>query len=136
MVLIYAGVVVVVVFAVLGLSLHDTNLIYDNIMQICCITSRSKKIFYFQKKNFANDASAPSFMANFITGFTDGSLKRGIKQFSTKRSCTNNQLSLVIFGTNLTSTVSTVKFTKQVSNMIKLPYYQKSIIIGLLLSDG
>ena len=44
--------------------------------------------------------------------------------------------SIVVFGTNLTSTVGTGRFTKQVRNMIELPPYQKSVIIGLLLSDG
>lgn len=45
-------------------------------------------------------------------------------------------LSLVVWGTNLTSQVGTGRFIKQVSNMIALPSYQKSVIIGLLLSDG
>jgi hypothetical protein len=71
----------------------------------------------------------------FVTGFTD---KKGIKQFSTKRSTTNNNnnLSLVVWGTNLTSLVGMGRMTKQERNMIKLAPYQKSIIIGLLLSDG
>jgi len=51
-------------------------------------------------------------------------------------SCTNNHLSLVIWGTNLTSTVGRGRFTKQENNMIKLAPKPKSIIIGLLLSDG
>ena len=49
---------------------------------------------------------------------------------------TQNSDSLVVWGTNLTSQVGKGKFTKQVSGMIKLPPYQKSIVIGLLLSDG
>ena len=44
--------------------------------------------------------------------------------------------SLVIWGQNLQSTLGTGKFTKEVSGMIKLPPYQKSVIIGLLLSDA
>jgi hypothetical protein len=55
----------------------------------------------------------------WFVGFTDGSPK-----------------ALVIWGTNLTSLVGCGRLTKQVSEMIKLPNYQKSIIIGLLLSDG
>jgi hypothetical protein len=74
----------------------------------------------------------------FVTGFTDASsIKKSIRQFSTKSSNTNNtNLSLVVLGTNLTSTVGTGRFTKQVSNMIKLAPFQKSVLIGLLLSDG
>jgi hypothetical protein len=33
-------------------------------------------------------------------------------------------------------TVGAGRFTKQVSDMIKLPLYQYSVIVGLLLSDG
>lgn len=61
---------------------------------------------------------------------------KSIKQFSTRRSYPNNNLSLVVWGTNLTCQVGTGKFTKQVSNMIKLPPYLLSVIIGLILSDG
>jgi hypothetical protein len=41
-----------------------------------------------------------------------------------------------VWGINLTSQVGTGRFRKQVSNMIALPSYPKSVIIGLLLSDG
>lgn len=51
-------------------------------------------------------------------------------------SSSNKNLSLVVWGTNLTSQVGTGRFIKQVSDMIALPSYQKSVIIGLLLSDG
>ena len=74
---------------------------------------------------------------NYITGFVDGFYKKEIKLFSTnQQSCTNNHLSLVVWGTNLSSLVGKRRITKQESNMIKLPPYNKSIIIGLLLSDG
>lgn len=90
----------------------------------------------------------------FITGLSDGFFKgaldgkkiyfifnrgapSGIQQFSTNlRNCTNNHLSLVIWGTNLPSLVGRGRLTKQESNMIKFPPYQMSVIIGLLLSDG
>lgn len=39
-------------------------------------------------------------------------------------------------GTNLTSQVGSGKFTKQISDIIQIPHYQKSVIVGLLLSDG
>jgi len=73
----------------------------------------------------------------FVTGFTDKNQK-GIRQFNTKKSSTNNNLSnsVVVWGINLTSQVGRGRITKQESNMIKLAPYQKSIIIGLLLSDG
>jgi len=74
----------------------------------------------------------------WFSGFSDASLiKKLIRQFSTKSLNTNNtNLSLVIWGTNLTSTVGTGRFKKQVLNMIILAPYQYNVIIGLLLSDG
>lgn len=82
----------------------------------------------------------------FITGFTDGSYKNQVikRLISTKRSCTKNHqrlaaqqsTSLVVWGTNLSSSVWRGRITKQESHMIKLPPYQMSVIIGLLLSDG
>lgn len=69
----------------------------------------------------------------WFSGFTDASSRR---KYSTKKPSTNNELSLVVWGTNLRSQVGTGKFTKLVSSIINLPNYNKSIIIGLLLSDG
>ena len=66
----------------------------------------------------------------FVTGFVDK------KSFSSKQNSINNNLSLVVWGTNLRSSVASGRITKQESNMIKLPFYPKSIIMGLLLSDG
>lgn len=43
---------------------------------------------------------------------------------------------MVVWGTNLTSTVGMGRFTKVVRNMIQLPFYQKSAMVGLILSDG
>lgn len=43
---------------------------------------------------------------------------------------------MVVWGTNLTSAVGMGRFTKVVRNMIQLPSYQKSAIVGLILSDG
>jgi hypothetical protein len=45
-------------------------------------------------------------------------------------------LSLVIWGSNLTSSIGLGCFTKQVSNMVQLPPFQYSVIIGFILSDG
>jgi hypothetical protein len=73
---------------------------------------------------------------HWFSGFTDAfhPSPRSIRGFSTKRD--KNNLSLVVWGSNLTSSVGVGRLTKQSSLMIKLPPYQRSIIIGLLLSDG
>lgn len=42
----------------------------------------------------------------------------------------------MVWGTNLESTVGSGRFTKLVSNVIKIAPYQYSVIVGLLLSDG
>jgi hypothetical protein len=70
---------------------------------------------------------------SWFSGFTDATSRR---KYSTNKSSTNNELSLVVWGTNLRSQVGTGKYTKLVSSIIKLPDYNKSIVIGLLLSDG
>jgi hypothetical protein len=43
---------------------------------------------------------------------------------------------LVVWGSNLSSTVGTGRVTKVVKNMIVLPPYYKSVVVGILLSDG
>lgn len=72
------------------------------------------------------------YFLNWFVGFTDASNRR---KYSTSKVINNNELSLVVWGQNLTSQVGQGKFTKLISSMIKLPNYYKSIIIGLL-SDG
>ncbi len=56
---------------------------------------------------------------SWVTGFSDGSEKKA----------------LVVFGTNLQSTVGE-KFTRKELAMVKLAPHQKSVIVGLILSDG
>ena len=62
---------------------------------------------------------------------------------NTKNSVINTTLlesltckSLVIWGNNLSSGVGLGRYSKQVSEMIKIPPFQYSIMVGLLLSDG
>jgi hypothetical protein len=43
--------------------------------------------------------------------------------------------SIVVFGSNLTSTVG-IKFTRAQLAMVKLTPYTRYVIIGLILSDG
>lgn len=48
----------------------------------------------------------------------------------------HRNLAIVVWGINLTSSIGKSRFTKQISNMIQFPTDKKSVIIGLLLSDG
>lgn len=57
-----------------------------------------------------------------------------VKHYSTNVKPNNTEI--VVWGSNLSSTVGTGRFTKIVKNMIQLPPYQKSVVIGVLLSDG
>ena len=68
--------------------------------------------------------STPSLVLNKLV-----KEKKALQQMS-------QSTSLVVWGQNLTSTVGTGRFTKQVSEMIKLPPHQYSVIVGLILSDG
>ena len=58
------------------------------------------------------------------------------KYYSTLNSINNNNLNLVVWGTNLSSQAGNGKFTKLVTSLIKLTNYYNSVVIGLLLSDG
>jgi len=57
------------------------------------------------------------------------------RSFSNKSTYKQN-LSLTVWGENLPSTVGSGRFTQKERNMIKLPPFQYSVIVGLLLSDG
>lgn len=48
----------------------------------------------------------------------------------------NSNTQIVLWGQNLTSNVGYPQFTKIISNVLELPLFIKSIIYGLLLSDG
>jgi len=86
-------------------------------------------------KDIKNSSSEHSSFLKWFSGFTDAitSYQVRFKKYSTKR-VVNNNLCLVVWGINLTSTIGTGRFTKQVSGMIKLAPYQMSVIIGLLLA--
>lgn len=47
-----------------------------------------------------------------------------------------NKQQIVIWGTNISSTIGWGKFTKIQREMIKFPSFQYSVIIGIILSDG
>lgn len=51
-------------------------------------------------------------------------------------SSNNSNMQIVLWGTNLTSNVGYPRFNKVINNMVELPFFIKSIIYGLLLSDG
>ena len=59
-----------------------------------------------------------------------------VRRYSTHRVVKPNNTDLVVWGSNLSSTVGTGRLTKVVKNMIVLPPYQKSVLVGILLSDG
>ena len=61
---------------------------------------------------------------------------KNVKHYSTYSKPNNREI--VVWGSNLSSTVGMGRFTKIVKDMIKLPFYQKkkSVVVGVLLSDG
>jgi hypothetical protein len=87
-------------------------------------TSLNSRIFV---RYLVHISTAPVVCSWFVTGFADASKK------ITSPPPTGG--GIVVFGTNLTSTVG-VKFTRKQLAMVQLGPYQYSVIIGLLLSDG
>jgi len=62
---------------------------------------------------------------------------KGIWRLSTKQRVIKSECrALTVWGTNLTSQVGYGRLTKHERDIIKLPPYQLSVIIGLVLSDG
>jgi LAGLIDADG DNA endonuclease family/Cytochrome c oxidase subunit III len=59
-----------------------------------------------------------------------------LKKTSIKHKSESKTTDLVVWVKNLWSGISTRKLTSQELKMFKLPLYQKSVIVGLLLSDG
>ena len=89
-------------------------------------------------RNYSQLQSKLNLNPDYITGFTNAFLLvryyKGIQQFHTQN-LNSHSLSLVVWGTNLTSTAGS-KYTRTQLAMVCLPPYQYSVIIGLLLSDG
>ena len=56
--------------------------------------------------------------------------------YNTSRPKALPETRLVVWGQNPTSSVGLGRFTKQISNMIRIPAYLQSVITGLMLSDG
>lgn len=91
--------------------------------------SRSRPPFFLilKKKGVVRNYSSSREPTNslnpyFVTGFSDAFPKKANK-------------ALVVWGTNLISTVG-VRFTTKQLGMVQLAPYQFSVIVGLILSDG
>lgn len=48
----------------------------------------------------------------------------------------SGSLDLVVFGSNLSSTVGVKQISKQERDIVKLPNYELTVMVGLLLSEG
>ena len=138
-----------------NLRMHSTSSLFVFIHNINrkFYNTHSRKSLESLTQVGSNSCISLPLHPDWITGFSDGEFhypklvdlyslrskfnpcRVGIRQVSSKRSCSNS-LSLVVWGTNLTSLVGFGRLTKQESNIIELPPYQFSVIIGLLLSDG
>jgi len=92
------------------------------------------------KKNFSTEFKQKNSLNNefkeWLCGLIDGVTKhRAFSSSSYKRKDSHN-VSLVVWGKILPSQVGQGKISKQESNMIKLPSYQYSVVVGILLSDA
>lgn len=66
--------------------------------------------------------------------------QRGINAMNKKHYSTSavkqKNTEIVVWGSNLSSTAGTGRLTNTVKNMIALPPYERSVVVGILLSDG
>jgi len=78
-----------------------------------------------------------SVLQNKIAPIQKLSLLRKDKLFSNISNVKGNEIKdIVIWGSNLNSTIGYGRFTKLLKSMIKLPSYQEDVLIGIMLSDG
>jgi len=81
---------------------------------------RKHKLPLHMKRFYTTGLVEPKVSPHWVTGFCDAS---------------THNLSLVVFGTNLQSTVGK-KYTNKQLAMVRLTPFTRSVIIGLILSDG
>lgn len=132
------------------------NQVVDNILNHSSFADLKESIVF--KVNSTND-----FNNHWIAGFSDAAhntatrsigspfnysyrrirylykSNRSYSTYSKNRNSTSQisqEKSLVVWGQNLTSSVGKGRFTKAVSEMIQLTPYNKSVVVGLVLSDG
>lgn len=82
---------------------------------------------YFSR--FITSLVGKNFNHWWVTGFSSHRNQSSLHKSSECKA-------LVVWGTIIGSTAGYGRLTKQISEMIKLPPYQYSVIVGLILSDG
>jgi len=92
----------------------------------CCIQN-------FSTRSLSNTDHPSALNTYFITGFSDALIPSRRNKSSLQKS--SECKSLVVWGTNLQSTVGE-KFTRKELTMVILTPYTRGVIVGLLLSDG
>jgi hypothetical protein len=92
-----------------------------------------------------SDASSATFQIQLITKTNQNEsfvlASQGLEKPEVNKTIIPNYKTLpenriVVWGQVLYSSVGLGRFTKEVSNMIRIPAYQQSVITGLMLSDG
>jgi LAGLIDADG DNA endonuclease family/NADH dehydrogenase len=119
-----------------SIQLRCTLMGYENSYQVKILSKQLNKsiLYFFTLINKTKNNSW--FLDNILNNSKFLLFKYPVIQFTNKTSIKKENLNLVKWGTNLTSTVCQGRFTKQIFSMIQLPPNIESVIIGLLLSDG
>jgi len=102
--------------------------IFPNIILDTIHTSITQLLYnnFFNPISFKNMENHQILLAFNATMFN-------LKQMSYEK---NNCKDIVVFGTNLGLTINFDFYSKQIREMIELPNFQFSTIIGLYLSNG
>ena len=130
---------------------HRFNQVVNNVLSHTKYADQNIHFTIDSSKNFDNhwlagfsDASHTTFEIQLLTckkqPLTPSSPgASGVKGWDGNKTSVPKALletNLVVWGKNLPSSVGLGRFTKQESNMIRIPAYEQSVITGLMLSDG
>lgn len=90
---------------------------------------------YINESSYSSSSPSSSPQNSPRTSKPFGSTKRSYSTSSSLPKSNPNCSSIVLWGSNLSSTLG-LRFSDRLRNIVSLPSYIKSVVVGLLLGDG
>jgi hypothetical protein len=113
-----------------------------NVVSLSEINTDSQRLLWLNTKYFSNIFFLANcgFLGVCPKKFFKNSLSKanamGVQNFYYTTKSTTNGIDLVVFGTNMCSTVGYSRYNKKVQSMVVLTSYHYGVVVGVLLSDG